>query len=505
MHTLLDNQIKRSMVHEGNVDLAKLYDYISAAYHDQDRDRVRTDRANWLMSEELGELHGNLETVVDELSVQNLRFEMAIENMTQGLCMIKANGEVAVVNKRFLEIYQIDNGIHANGVDLPELLLSSKLLNQLSDFNEISRFVSLMTHNIADADQETRQTFPSGEVISITSLPMMDGGSVLTIEDITERVSVEARIHHQAHHDSLTGLPNRLNYQIHLADAVDACQRNKNKLLLMYIDLDHFKEVNDTLGHDAGDELLRQATRRIKKLIDKDDLFARIGGDEFAIIKKFGTSKKLVKKLAQTIIDTISKPYDISDQTAIIGASIGISLAGGETPGELQKKADLALYSAKNSGRGGYRFFKKRMNREFQTRKSLETDMHHAVKRDEFEVHYQPLISTLSGKITSFEALVRWNHPERGLISPLDFIRLAEETGKINAIGEFVLRRACETIASYPDQSIAVNFSPVQFRHPNLVATVRRHLEEINFDPEKLTIEITENTLLKNNSLTMKA
>ena len=265
MHTLLDNQIKRSTEHEGNVDLIKLYDYISAAYDDQDRDRIRTDRANGLMSEELGELHGNLETVVGELSVQNLRFEMAIENMTQGLCMIKANGEVAVVNKRFLEVYQIDDMIQATGVYLPDLLSSSRLLNQLSDFNEISRFVSVMTHNMADTDRENRQTFPSGDVISITSLPMQDGGFVLTIEDITERVTIEARIHHQANHDSLTGLPNRHNFQVHLADAVDVCRRNKNKLMLMYIDLDHFKEVNDTLGHDAGDELLRQATRRIER------------------------------------------------------------------------------------------------------------------------------------------------------------------------------------------------------------------------------------------------
>ena len=228
--------------------------------------------------------------------------------------------------------------------------------------------------------------------------------------------------------------------------------------MLMYIDLDHFKEVNDTLGHDAGDELLRQATQRIQKRLNKEDLFARIGGDEFAIIRKYGISKKRVTKLARTIIDTISEPYEINDQTAIIGASIGICLSGGKTTTELQKKADLALYSTKNSGRGNYRFFKKHMNIEFQLRKALETDMHQAIARKEFEVYYQPLINRRSGQISGFEALVRWNHPKRGLISPLEFIPLAEESGKINAIGEFVLRQACKTIAQYPEQNIAVNF-----------------------------------------------
>ena len=213
MHMLLDKQIKRSTENESDVNLVKLYDYISLTYRDQDQDRKRTDRANCLMGEELDELNENLEKVVGELSVQNLRFEMAIENMTQGLCMINAKGEVAVVNKQFLNVYHIDERRYAIGASLPDLLSSSRLLAQFSDFKKLAQFSGALTQNLADTGQETRQSFPSGEVISIITLPMQDGGFVLTVEDITERVTVEARIRHQAHHDSLTGLPNRLNFQ----------------------------------------------------------------------------------------------------------------------------------------------------------------------------------------------------------------------------------------------------------------------------------------------------
>jgi diguanylate cyclase (GGDEF)-like protein len=486
----------------GEIDLAKLYDYVSAAYQELDQDCKRIDRAHSLMAEELEEVNQSLESVVSELSTQNLRFEMAIENMSQGLCMVNAAGEVVVVNRRFLDIYGIDPIDCQSGMYLSELLAASKLLNS-SDPKGITMFSNRLHLDLDGMQRETRRELPNGQTISIIALPMLGGGHVLTVEDISERVDAEARIRHLALHDVLTGLPNRLLFQSSLIEAIESCQSSGGSLVLMYIDLDHFKEVNDTLGHDAGDELLKQVTARISGLIGDRDLFARLGGDEFAIVRGGTCSRRRIADFARIIIAEVSKPYQINGEEVVIGASIGIA-TGCEVDGvELQKRADLALYNSKKSGRSAYCFYKPQMNAALNRRKALEADLRRAVGANEFEVYYQPLVTSRSGQITGFEALLRWNHPTRGLVSPLEFIQLAEEIGEIEAIGDFVLRRACETIGRYPGMHIAVNFSPVQFRNRRLANIVKRHLDDLGFEPHNLAIEITEQTLLRSNSVVM--
>ena len=506
MHQLLNKQIKRSTSEDGTVDLSKLYDYVTAAYTEMDCDRIRADRAHSLMAEEHDELNRNLEKVVDELSTQNMRFELALDNMTQGLCMINAAREIAVVNRRFVKIYELVQDKPEYGMHLSELLLCSNLFLSQSKQNGKTLMSNLIDLSLNKSKAEIQQRFSSGQTISVTHLPMDDGGSVLTVEDITERVRREEQIRHMAHHDSLTGLPNRELFQNRLSEALEKSRLKNHNLALIYLDLDHFKEVNDTLGHDVGDQLLKQVIKRIQAVLSGEDLFARLGGDEFAIIRECATCSENIAALAKQIINATSNPYKIANNDIVIGASIGISMVEDGNikdrgSSELQKKADIALYSAKNAGRGIYHFFKEEMDVELNKRKALELDLRRAVSElQQFEIHYQPQLSNVTGRITGFEALLRWHHPTYGMVPPDEFIPLAEDIGEIETIGNFVLKRACQALNRHAGISVAVNFSPIQFRNKNLPGIVERHLQEINFAPERLEIEVTERTLLDNST-----
>lgn len=317
--------------------------------------------------------------------------------------------------------------------------------------------------------------------------------------DITDRKTQQAELEHQALHDALTGLPNRTLLVDRLDHGLKRVQRDRISLALLLLDLDHFKDVNDTLGHALGDELLQQVTSRIQGLIRTGDTLARLGGDEFAIIQIERDQPDCSAILAQRVIDALARPFQLQGHEVVIGSSVGIAIYpdAESTADHMLRSADLALYRAKAEGRGTYRFFEQDMNIKLQERKALETALRCALLDDQFELHYQPQVSLDGGRITGVEALIRWHHPHRGMIPPVDFIPLAEETGMIIPITEWVLRRACIDAQDWARLSVAINLSPAVFRHHHLVDMISGILKETDFDPCRLELEITETSLLR--------
>ena len=321
--------------------------------------------------------------------------------------------------------------------------------------------------------------------------------------EIAERKQSEARIRHMAHHDALTGLGNRVLFREQLIRALDGADQHGGNLAVLFIDLDQFKLVNDTLGHRLGDMLLTAIGQRLRNCVQETDTVARLGGDEFAVIRTTLTGPDQASRLADQIVEAIATPYDIEGQYIILNCSIGIALApnDGRDPDLLLSNADLALYHAKAEGRGTCRFFEVEMNARAQARRVLELDLRRALSAGQFEPFYQPLFNLAAGAISGFEALLRWKHPERGMVPPADFIPLAEEIGLIVPLGEWLLRETCNEAAHWPVQTkLAVNLSPVQFRAGNLLPAVMIALAESGLPPNRLELEITETALLTDNN-----
>ncbi len=324
--------------------------------------------------------------------------------------------------------------------------------------------------------------------------------ALIAVIDITERKRAEARIAYMAHHDALTGLPNRVLLRLRLEEMLGRTGRDGGHFAVLCIDLDNFKSVNDTLGHPIGDLLLQEIARRIEMMLREQDTVARLGGDEFALLQSAASSAEEVTALAERLIAAISEPCELEGHLVAVGASIGIALApsDGDDPDRLLKQADMALYRAKGEGKGAFRFFEPEMDARVQARRRLEVDLRSAINADSLEVYYQPLVDLSSGQTCAFEALVRWPHPERGMILPSDFIPVAEEAGLIGAIGAFVLRQACVDATTWPDDTkLAVNLSPLQFRMGNLVQIVTDALDDAGLAPHRLELEITEALLLE--------
>jgi diguanylate cyclase (GGDEF)-like protein len=345
----------------------------------------------------------------------------------------------------------------------------------------------------------------TGRDLRVTEQPMEGGGWVATFEDITDWQVAQARISHMARHDALTDLPNRILFREKLEEALRPARRNDH-VAVLFLDLDHFKGINDSLGHPLGDELLKAVAGRLADCVREGDTIARLGGDEFAIVQVSSDPQTSPTKLASRLIEVISAPYEIESHQIIIGVSIGIAVTpdDGTDPDQLLKNADLALYRAKEDGRGIFHFFEVGMDARAQARRLLEVDLRGALSRHEFVVYYQPIQNVQANRVVGFEALVRWNHPLRGLIAPLDFIPLAEETGLIIQIGEWVLRTACKDAAGWPpDISVAVNLSPVQFKNRTLLPSVVSALAISGLAARRLELEITESVLLQDGDATL--
>ena len=322
---------------------------------------------------------------------------------------------------------------------------------------------------------------------------------LLALMDITERKRAEARLAFMAQHDGLTGLPNRILLRQRLDELLTHTRRNGDKVAVLFLDLDNFKAINDTLGHAIGDKLLKGVTKRLRSSLREEDAIARLGSDEFAIVQAGVSRPEEVSMLARRLIAAIGEPYLFDGHTIVSGASIGIAIApgDGDDAEKLLKNADMALSRAKSEGHGTFSFFESEMDARAQARRRIEIDLREAIENGVLQPHYQPLVDLKSGQITGFEALVRWPHGERGMIPPSEFIPVAEETGLINAVGGLMLRRACMDAAQWPDEvRVAVNLSPLQFRVGNLLSVVMDALKSSGLSPKRLELEITETLLL---------
>jgi diguanylate cyclase (GGDEF)-like protein len=440
----------------------------------------------------------------DKVKEQGAISDAALSNMAQGLSMFDRQDRLITCNRRFANLYELPDCLTAAGTSVQAILEHSH--GDLSA-GKLKAFVQELVETGDPGRTSSEIRLPDGRIISIYRRRLADGGWVATHEDVTQRRLAEERVSYLANHDPLTGLSNRTCFHQQLQASLRHAGRG-HAFALLALDLDRFKAVNDTFGHAAGDELLKQVAARLQSAVRQGDLVTRLGGDEFAILQ-FGLKKpEETRALAARIVEVIGKPFTIFSQEVEIGASVGIALAPEDTAeaAELMQKSDLALYRAKAGGRNGFRFYKPEMDATQQARQSLEAELRSAIKHNEFELYYQPIVDANSGAISCLEALIRWRHPTRGLIAPDDFIGVAEETGLIMPIGEFVLKAACREAAAWPSHvKVAVNLSPVQFKGPGLVALVRSALKQARLEPSRLELEITESALLQNSQIVLKA
>ena len=437
-----------------------------------------------------------------ELGRQQIVLDTALENMSQGLCMFDADGKIILFNERYAAMFGRTE-ILLTGRLLVDVLREEQAKGQWQ--GDAGEFFARLVADARESRTTTDVVTRFGRSIRVVNQPMQGGGWVATFEDITEWLEAQAKISHMARHDALTSLPNRVLFHEQLVQGLRRT-RSGEQLAVLCLDLDHFKDINDSLGHPIGDALLKEVGRRLKATVGESDTVARLGGDEFAVVQIGRSEETAARSLAGRLVEVIAAPYEIDDHQIVIGVSIGISLSpqDGSNPDELLKNADLALYRAKADGRGTYRFFETGMDARAQARRLLEMDLRAALQRDEFEPYYQPIRDVASGRVVAFEALLRWNHPQRGLIAPINFIPLAEETGLIIQLGEFVLRSTCADAATWPDDvDVAVNLSPVQFKNPNLIASVTEALAASGLDTRRLELEITESVLLQNSEATL--
>jgi diguanylate cyclase (GGDEF)-like protein len=429
------------------------------------------------------------------LESSNARFAAALANMSQGLCMIEGSQRILVANERYRQIYDLPERLVKPGTTLGEILeFRSNSGNYIGPAP--ADYIAAQLNNPTSIEK-----LGNGRVILVLRHPMADGSWLTTHEDITERWRNESRISFMAHHDALTGLANRAALVEKIEDACARCRRWDEGVNVLMVDLDRFKQVNDTFGHPAGDELLKLVAVRLKAALQETDVLARLGGDEFAIVQVNDANHgDAAEALATEIIQLVSEPFSVDGNVISIGTSVGIALAPehGAHADDLLKMADLALYRAKFLGRNRYAIYEPALGHAAAEKHILENELRRALTQNELEVHFQPIVDTKTLKMRSAEALIRWRHPVKGYIPPDRFIPLAEETGTILQIGEWVLQAACKEAANWPPQvKVAVNVSAVQLRSPNLLDYVMCVLVDSGLPPERLELEITETALIE--------
>ena len=430
--------------------------------------------------------------------LEKQRLDTAMDTMTQGLLMFDQNEQLIVCNRRYVEMYKLSAEIVKPGIHFRDLIQHRKDTGSFS--GDVDAYYDDIMSGIAHHQRSVVET-ADGRLIEVRNQPSSSGGWLATHEDVTERVRADDLIAHMAHYDALTDLPNRMLLRKNLEDRFLGLGKGI-PFAILYIDIDQFKSVNDTLGHEVGDELLRQLASRLRICVNAEDLVARIGGDEFAVVTAGSRDEMELSALAERILEVMSVPVKHIDQVILAGASIGIAVAPdhGENPEDLLKRADLAMYAAKSEGRHTFRFFKYEYDAKARQRRQVEKDLRQALERHEFEIYYQPIVDLASNIVTGCEALLRWSHPVRGMVSPAEFIPVAEEIGLIGEIGEWVLKQACMEAVRWPGRiRVAVNVSPVQFHSKTLVLRVASALAESGLRPGRLEIEVTETILIGDN------
>jgi diguanylate cyclase (GGDEF)-like protein len=436
-----------------------------------------------------------------------IQFDTALNNMPHGLCMFGTDGRLAVMNHRFGEMMHLSEDLVQRGAGAPDIVAACVCAGTVSVASGkliVTEIDSSQAGYITTADPDQA----NGRALSWTFQPMAGGGTVVLVEDITERRNAEARISHLARYDELTALPNRVNFRDEMERLLAISHSAARLSALLFVDLDQFKQVNDTLGHPCGDELLCAVADRLREMLRPEDFVARFGGDEFVVFQQNIRSEEDAAGLARRIVDRLSERYEIDNHLVEIGASVGIAMTTpmGISADTLMKNADMALYRAKADGRGTYCFFRDEMALTVEARRILELDLRKALANEEFELFYQPLVNLKTGRISTCEALLRWNHPERGTVSPADIIPVAEDMGLIIDLGRWILRKACMEAMKWPEGvSVAVNFSPQQFHQRDVLSEVRYALEVSGLSADRLEIEITESSLLRNTQWTHDA
>jgi diguanylate cyclase (GGDEF)-like protein len=438
--------------------------------------------------------------LTQSLTEQNFLFETALNNMAQGLCMFDPQQRLLIANRRFSEIFGITSEKLAPGTPIGQVMALAQAVDENPDAAAAAQ--RQLLSEIPTGPVVT--TLADGRIISISHRPMPNGGLVATFDDVTEQRAAEARANFLATHDHLTGLPNRVVLSRAVNDAVAAGRRGGREFAVMFIDLDRFKLINDTLGHGAGDTLLIEIGERLKHCVRDSDLVTRIGGDEFIVLLHDAATAGRASVVARKILAAVVKPLTVHGQECRVTASIGISLFPSDAEDEetLTKNADVAMYAAKEDGRNRFVFHSRAMQTQSIERLMLETSLRRALERHEFVLHYQPKYDLRRGSISGVEALVRWQHPDLGLLPPNRFISVAEETGLIVPIGKWVLETACAQNMAWQRQNLppirmAVNLSPRQFADPKLLSDIRAALDKSGMSPQLLELEITESMVVQ--------
>ena len=436
-----------------------------------------------------------------ELALQNGRFTAAVDHMTQGLCMFDARQELIIANRRYARIYGLPPEMTRPGTRLVDIWRHIGFAPPGGE----EEYIRTRLASLAVGDVPETLELGDGRLISVIHRPLPEGGWVATHEDVTEQRASEALTSHLARHDELTGLPNRLLFRERMQEVEEQVARGEI-VALLYVDLDHFKAVNDLYGHLVGDAALQQVAQRLIASCRDTDVVARLGGDEFAILQLSLSAPQDAAVLADRVVRALATPLQVHGHEVVMGASIGIAVASedGHDAETLIRNADLAAYRAKAEGRGAYHFFEEGMDAALQERLTFEMQLRGALARNEFTLAFQPLVNVSDNRIASVEALLRWNHPQRGLVAPDRVIPAAERSGLIGPIGEWVLREACLTAATWPDDvAVSVNVSALQFGRKTLIRHVEDALRISGLDPSRLDIEVTESALLANNELTV--
>jgi diguanylate cyclase (GGDEF)-like protein len=433
-----------------------------------------------------------------ELEVQNVRFDAAISNMLHGLAMFDADGRLIVCNRQYADLYGLPDHLTRPGTSFWDMLEDGERTGMVSIADRDIRLKVLSAVIEAGRVLKDNLVMANGRVVAVLHQPMVGGGWISTHEDITEQHRHQETIQHLARHDALTDLPNRVLFREEMAK-IEARSRRREITGVLMMDLDHFKAVNDTLGHAVGDRVLVAVAQRLREASRETDVVARLGGDEFAILVGPLETPHHASRIAERIVRSMAAPIPVGDSEVVIGASIGIAMAplDGTDAETLLRNADLALYRAKAEGRGTYHFFEKGMDDAMRERRALELELRGALAAGQLRLVFQPVFNLAASRICGLEALLRWDHPARGVVPPAEFVPAAEDTGLIVPIGEWALRAACRAAAGWPETvRVSVNLSPVQFRHRGLVESVERALDEAGLAPSRLELEITEALLL---------